>query len=52
MKNLLCLEPVLTASNFSKSFQLAVDASDVWVGAVLLQSDDEDIENPICYFSK
>ena len=50
VKNLLCLEPVLTAPDFSKPFRLAMDASDV--GAVLLQCDDEDIEHPVCYFSK
>ena len=50
VKNLLCLEPVLTAPDFSKPFQLAVDASDVGAGAVLLQSNDEDIEHPVCYF--
>ena len=52
VKNLLCLEPVLTAPDFSKPFRLAVDASDVGAGAVLLQCDNEDIEHPICYFSK
>ena len=42
-----------TAPNFSKPFRLAVDASDVGAGAVLLQSDDDDdIEHPVCYFSK
>ena len=30
----VCLEPVLTTPNFSKPFQLAVDASDVGAGAV------------------
>ena len=43
---------MLTAPDFSKPFWLAVDASDVGAGAVLLQSDDEDIEYPVCYFSK
>ena len=52
VKNLLCLEPVLTAPDFSKPFRLAVDASDVGAGAVLLQCDNEDIEHPICYFFK
>ena len=47
VKNLLCLEPVLTAPDFSKPFRLAVDASDVGAGAVLLQCDDEDIEHPV-----
>ena len=52
MKYLLCSEPVLTAPNFSKPFRLAVDTSDVGAGAVLLQIDDENIEHPVCYFSK
>ena len=47
VKNLLCLQPVATAPDFSKSFQLTVDVSDVGAGAVLLQSDDKDIEHPI-----
>ena len=45
VKNLLCLEPILTAPDFSKPFWLAVDGSDMGAGAVLLQSDDEDIEH-------
>ena len=52
VKNLLCLEPIVSSPNFSKPFRLAVDTSDVGVGAVLLQSDDEDIEHPVCYFLK
>ena len=51
-KNLLCLEPILSALNFSKAFWRAVNTSDVCAGAVLLQYDDEDIEHPICCFSK
>ena len=35
-KNKLCLEPVLTAPNFGKLFQLAVDTGDVGADAVLL----------------
>ena len=52
VKNLFCLELVLTAPNISKPFQLAVDTSDMGAGAVLLHFDDEDTEHPICYFSK
>ena len=52
VKNLLCLGLVLTALNFSKPFRLAVDTIDVGAGVVLPQSDDQDIEHPICYFSK
>lgn len=51
-KQTLCNFPVMLAPNFSKPFSLAVDASNVGAGAVLLQEDDEGIEHPVCYFSK
>ena len=44
--------PVLTAPVFNSPFKLAVDASDVAAGAVLLQEDDKGVEHPVCYFSK
>ena len=37
------------APDFDK---LAVDASDVGIGAVLLQEDNNGIDHPVCYFSK
>lgn len=40
--------PVLRASDFGSPFKLAVDASDVAAGAVLLQDDDEGVEHPVC----
>lgn len=52
LKAMLQRAPVLTAPDFSSPFKLAVDASDVAAGAVLLQEDDEGIEHPVCYFSK
>ena len=39
-------------ADFSKPFKLNVDASDVGVGAALLQKDDQGFEHPISYFSK
>ena len=39
------------APDFDKCFKLAVDASDVGIGAVLLQ-DNNGIDHPVCYFSK
>ena len=36
----------------NKEFKLAVDASDVGAGGVLLQEDDNGVDHPICYFSK
>lgn len=52
LKAMLQSAPVLTAPDFKSSFKLAVDASDVAAGAVLLQEDDEGVEHPVCYFSK
>ena len=45
-------EPVLLAPNFDKEFKLALDASDVGAGGVLLQGDDNGVAHPVCYFSK
>ena len=52
LKGLLTLEPVLLAADFCKPFKLVVDASDVGVGAALLQDDDQGVEHPVSYFSK
>ena len=42
---------LVMAPNFQKQFFLMVDASGVGAGAVLMQSDSEGIEHPVCYFS-
>jgi hypothetical protein len=52
LKKTLANPPVLLAPDFSKPFQLAVDCSDVGMGAVLLQTDENGIERPVSYFSK
>jgi hypothetical protein len=52
LKAILKSAPVLTAPNFNQSFKLSVDASDVGVGAVLIQEDSNGIDHPVCYFSK
>ena len=52
LKAILRSEPVLLAPNFIKEFKLAVDASDVGAGGVLLQEDDNGVDHPFCYFSK
>ena len=39
------------ALDFQKPFLLMVDASGIGAGAVLMQSDDKDIEHPVCHFS-
>ena len=52
LKAILRREPVLLAPKFNKEFKLAVDASDVGAGGVLLQEDDNGVDHPVCYFSK
>ena len=52
LKAMLQHAPILSASNFTRPFKLAVDASDVAAGAVLLQEDQAGIEHPVCYFSR
>ena len=45
--------PILMTSDFQKPFLLMVDAStsNIGAGAILMQSDDKDIEHTICCFS-
>ena len=52
LKSILANEPVLMASDFNKPFKIAVDASDLDIGAVLLQEDDSGVERPVSYFSR
>lgn len=51
-KALLINNPVLITPDYQKPFKLAVDASDVGVGAVLFQETSDKVEKPISYFSK
>ena len=52
LKVVLSQSPILLAPNFQKQFKLAVDASDIGIGAVLFQEDNLHIDHPICFFSK
>ncbi|XP_041461225.1 uncharacterized protein LOC121412478 [Lytechinus variegatus] len=52
LKAVLISKPVLQAPNFEHPFLLATDASEVGVGAVLLQLDEEGFMKPVSYFSK
>ena len=52
LKAILKSAPVLLAPDFDKCFKVAVDASDVGIGAVLLQEDNNGIDHPVCFFSK
>ncbi|KAL2076463.1 hypothetical protein ACEWY4_027927 [Coilia grayii] len=51
-KLLLSTAPVLAAPRLDMPFQIQVDASQVGAGAVLLQSDDNGVDRPVCYFSR
>ncbi|XP_068205388.1 uncharacterized protein [Palaemon carinicauda] len=52
LKGILSTYPILKSPDFQKGFKLMVDASDLGVGAVLLQDDSEGIEHPVSYFSR
>ena len=52
LKAILSSSPVLSTPDFSSPFKLAVDASDVAAGAVLLQQKQDQVDHPICFFSK
>ena len=54
LKAILKNSPVLGAPNVSIPFKLAIDASDVALGTVLLQEDANGIDHPVSYlyFSK
>lgn len=52
IKSILVNEPVLVAPDFSRPFQLMVDASDIGIGSVLAQEDDNSICHPVCYYSR
>ena len=52
LKALLNSALVLAAPDFNAPFKLAVDASDVAAGAVLLKDDKDGVDHPFCYFSK
>ena len=52
VKMLLTITPVLAMPDFKKPFIIYVDATDLGVGAVLMQEDVHKLEHPICYFSK
>ena len=52
VKSVLLSTSVVMAPNFQKQFFLMVDASGVGAGVVLMQSDSEGIEHPVCYFSR
>ena len=51
IKSRLATHPILQPPNYDQPFYMAVDASDVAIGACLFQVVDG-VEHPICYLSK
>ena len=52
VKAVLTNNPVLKAPDFDLAFLLYCDASDVGIGAVLVQLGEDGIEHPVSYYSK
>ena len=51
MKSRLASKPILTPPDYNRPFFVAVDASQVCIGACLFQQYD-DVEHPVCFFSR
>lgn len=52
VKTILACEPVLLAPDFDAPFKRAVDACNIEVGMVLLQTHGAGLDRPVAYFSK
>ena len=52
LKASLVSAPILASPNFEKKFILTTDASNLAIGAVLSQEDENDVERPICFLSR
>ena len=51
LKAILYNPPVLKSPDFSKPFKIAVDASDVGIGSVLLQEGANQVDHPIAFLT-
>jgi hypothetical protein len=51
IKSRLASRPILRPPDFSKPFIVAVDASDLAIGATLMQ-ESEGVEHPVCFISR
>lgn len=51
LKSALISPPILAQPNFNKKFYLQCDASNLGIGAVLFQKDEENREQPLYFYS-
>ena len=52
IKAVLTSYPILQSPDFDKPFKMATDASDIGVGAVLIQEDSTGTDHPVAFFSR
>ena len=52
LKAVIINYPILRSPDFSRSFELYIDASDLGVGAMLTQESKEGSKHPVAYFSR
>jgi hypothetical protein len=52
LMDLLCKAPILAYPDFERPFKLQTDASDIALGAVLVQLDDESRKHPVSFISR
>ena len=52
LKTSLINTPILCYPDYSKMFQIHCDASDIALGSVLMQKDEDGIDHPVSYFSR
>ena len=52
IKAMLMSSPFLAAPNFAIPFKFATDASDLGMGAVIIQENSGGVDHPVCYYSK
>jgi hypothetical protein len=52
LKQVMADTHILVIADFQKPFTIFIDASDLAIGAVLTQCDEEGIYRPVCYMSR
>ena len=52
LKKCLTSQPILRGPDYDQQFILQTEASDVGIGAVLSQKDEDDMDRPVAYFSR